>query len=372
MLARQRAVRGCGWLRSSLVPPLRAVVRMLSGRDWKAAPLAKLESSLGARHLCLDLPSPITEEGGTTMMARRCRLCSLPGSWIAPFRLAIGALLLAAPLQAAASPIQTYLALGDSITFGETNVTGSSFFTAVSPPGFAPHTVLDSVNLNYRSDPAQSQNSLMLATFAAEAAAGHAITHVSFALGLNDRGVFETQHPDFFTLSAAQQRRLVTAFFAVLTANYITTLAEIRAALPGAQILLLNSYNDATIFGPGDPFNIANQIFDAGQTAMIQGLEKPFDARLVDVHSAFQGHETAFTFVLQGDVHPTDAGYAAIAHQMVLARVPEPYGTATFVVGVLADAVRGATRRAALNCPRYRLKIGITETLPSVHLGYSE
>ena len=51
--------------------------------------------------------------------------------------------------------------------------------------------MLNSFNLNYRANPGQSQNSLMLSTIAAEQAAGHIIAHVSFSLGRNDLGAFE-------------------------------------------------------------------------------------------------------------------------------------------------------------------------------------
>jgi lysophospholipase L1-like esterase len=260
-----------------------------------------------------------------------------------------------------AAPVQTYLALGDSIAFGETDVipvsfgdqgyvkpfadflatenggvrpnvinlafpgeTSSSFFTAIPPPGDAPHTVLDSFNLNYQANPAQSQNGLTLSTIAAEQAAGHVISHVSFSLGRNDLGAFVAQHPNFFSLTPIEQQGLIDSFFGDLTANYVAVLTELRAALPNAQILLLNSYNEQAVFGSADPFNIVNEIFDVGQTAMIHDLAGPFNARLVDIHDPFIGHEAAYTFVLSGGVHPTDTGYGVIADQMIEASMPEP------------------------------------------------
>jgi lysophospholipase L1-like esterase len=202
--------------------------------------------------------------------------------------------------------------------------TSTGFFTGVSPLGLPAHDLLASFNLNYQADRTQSQNSLMLSKIASEAAAGHVITHVSFALGANDLLPFELLHPDFFTLPPDQQKTLIDAFAGTLTANYVATLSEIRAALPHADLLLLNYYNPAAIFGPTDPFNIINEIFDSGQTALIDSLAGPFDARVVDIHAPFQGHETEFTFILSGGVHPNDKGYALIANQMVAATVPEP------------------------------------------------
>src|SRR5262249_24799542 len=124
------------------------------------------------------------------------------------------AILFAVP--AIAGPLETYLALGDSIAFGQTDTipvsfgdqgyvalyadflatqnagarpnvvnlavpgeTSTSFFTGVSPPGLPAHELLDSFNLNYQADSAQSQNTLMLSKIASEAAAGHVISHVS-------------------------------------------------------------------------------------------------------------------------------------------------------------------------------------------------
>jgi len=290
------------------------------------------------------------------------------------------------PCLVAAGPVQTYLALGDSIAFGETDVipvsfgdqgyvkpfadflasqnggdrpnvvnlafpgeTSSSFFTAIQPPGDAPHTTLTAFNLNYQSNLAQSQNSLMLSTIATEKAAGHTITHVSFSLGRNDLGAFTAQHLNFFSLTPSQQQGLINTFFGDLTANYIAVLTELRAALPQAQILLLNSYNEQAVFGAGDPFDIVNEIFDAGQTAMIQSLTGPFDARLVDIHVPFIGHEAAYTFVLSGGVHPNDTGYAVIADQMVDASIPEPECSGLFAGAMLLIVL---ARRRVMGSPR--------------------
>jgi lysophospholipase L1-like esterase len=301
-------------------------------------------------------------------------------------RAAVAVVAMLVSTAAVAGPAETYLALGDSIAFGETNIipvsfgdqgyvklyadflatqnggvrpsvlnlafpgeTSTSFFTGVSPLGLAPHNVLDSFNLNYQSDPAQSQNTLMLNTIASEAAAGHVISHISFALGTNDLVPLELLHPDFFSLSPGQQMALVDAFFATLTTNYVATLSEIRAALPNAELLLLNYYNPAAILGPADPFNIINDIFDSGQTALIDSLAGPFNAHVVDIHTPFEGRETELTFVLSGGVHPNDQGYGVIAGQMIAATVPEPS-----TLSLLASAIVAAVLLSGL-CRSERL-----------------
>ena len=133
-----------------------------------------------------------------------------------------------------ADPMETYLALGDSIAFGVTNVTpvsfgdqgyvslyadflatqangirprvvnlaipgeaSTGFFTAVSPPGLPPHDLLASVNLNYHGDGSLSQDVLLLNTLAAEGAAGRAITNVSFAIGSNGCGSLDSAASGF-------------------------------------------------------------------------------------------------------------------------------------------------------------------------------
>lgn len=295
------------------------------------------------------------------------------------------------PSVAVADPTQTYLALGDSIAFGETNIiptsfgdqgyvklyadflatqnagvrpdvinlaipgeTSTSFLTGISSPGFAVHSLLDSVNLNYQGNPLESQNSLMLDRIALEQSAGHVINTVSFALGTNDLRPFELANPNFFSLPPAQQAVLVNGFFATLTGNYVTTLSEIRTALPQARLLLLNYYNPNAIFGPTDVFNIIDAQFDAGQTALINDLATPFGAQVVDIHTPFVGHEADLTYILSGDVHPNDLGYGVIADQMISATVPEPSTVALFVSGLVALA---AMRRVRFTAEGQRLSL---------------
>jgi len=268
--------------------------------------------------------------------------------------IALIAVMLAFPLMAVAAPLQTYLALGDSIAFGETDITpvsfgdqgyvrryadwlatqnscrrpivinlaipgetSTSFFTAVSPPGFAPHSTLASFNLNYQTNTAQSQHNLMLSSIASEQTAGHVISHVSFALGVNDLQGFFALHPDFLSLPRSQQQQLIAAFAAMLATNYEAVLTEIRAALPTAELLLLTYYNPNAIFGPADPLNQASMLFLNVHTSLLQRLAGPFGAQIVDIATPFQGHEAQYTFIRSGGVHPNDLGYAVIAQQMI-------------------------------------------------------
>ena len=276
-----------------------------------------------------------------------------------------------------AGSIETYLALGDSIAFGVTNVTpdlhfgdqgyvslyadflaaqsngirphvvnlaipgetSTGFFTAISPSSLPPHDLLASFNLNYQSDPSMSQDALLLTTLAAEAAAKRAITNVSFAIGVNDLAAIEQLHPDFLILPPAQQQQLISAYSAELTNNYITVLTQLRSALPGARLLLLNYYNPDGSFPPDDPFNIANTIFEQVQNSVIGNLAAPFHASVVDINTPFRGREDELTFISSGGVHPTDQGYAVIEQQMALATVPEPSSITLLGAGLGALAV---------------------------------
>jgi lysophospholipase L1-like esterase len=281
-----------------------------------------------------------------------------------------------------AGPIETYLALGDSVAFGVTNIipvslgdqgyvslfadylatqsnavrphvvnlaipgeTSTGFFTAISPFGLPPHDLLASVNLNYQGNVSLSQDALLLNTIAAEMGAGRTITNVSFAIGDNDLLSFEAIHPDFLSLPPAQQQQLISAFFATLSNNYVTVLSQLRSALPDTRILLLNYYNPLGGFPPDDPLNIANTIFDQGQTSLITSLAGPFHASVVDINTPFRGRENELTFIASGGGHPTPQGYAVIEQQMALAATPEPSSFAFLIIGLGALAMLARRKR---------------------------
>jgi hypothetical protein len=103
--------------------------------------------------------------------------------------------------------------------------------------------------------------------------------------------------------------------------------------------LLLNYYNPFGGFPPDDPFNIANTIFDQGQTSLITSLAGPFHATVVDINTPFRGRENELTFISSGGVHPDDQGYAVIEQQMASATVPEPASVTLLAAGIGALAV---------------------------------
>jgi lysophospholipase L1-like esterase len=280
-------------------------------------------------------------------------------------------LALSLPCLSHAFSIETYVALGDSIAFGVTDViptsvgdqgyvklyadflsilnngirphvinlaipgeTSGSFFNAASGPGLPPHELLASVNLNYHANPSVSQNAMLLATLAAESAAGRSITNVSFAIGVNDVAGFEQMHPDFLMLTTAEQQRLIAEYAAGLSSSYISVLTQLRSALPEAPILLLNYYNPYAILGPDDTLNIAYTIFDRVQSDVIGNLAGPFHASVVDINTPLRGHENELTFISSGGAHPNEQGYAVIAQQMESVTLPEPSAASFLVIGL--------------------------------------
>jgi lysophospholipase L1-like esterase len=257
----------------------------------------------------------------------------------------------------AAAPVRTYIALGDSVAFGQTDVlpvsdgsnqgyvgfyanslaaeqdgvrpqvinlgipgeTSDSFFTATPP---RPDWVRNiGFNTNYTS-PLESQFLKLLSTIAAEKAAGHRITHVSLALGAND--YFALLGSAQFNAPGADQAALIRQTLLNIQRNYAFLLTTVRTLLPKAKLLLLTYYNAFTVFGPEDFLNQLTEATVQGHSQIVRGMAKAFKGKFVDVHTAFQGHETEYTHILGVFVglpldvafHPSNAGYAVIAQAM--------------------------------------------------------
>lgn len=276
-------------------------------------------------------------------------------------------LTLASSCLASAGPLQSYIALGDSVAYGQTDVLpvsngdqgyvklfadglaksnggvrpnvinlaisgeqSGSYFTGVTPPGWARAVT---ANLHY-SDPAQSQSSLFQAWAASEHAQGHTISHVSFALGSNDF-FYLTGQPGFFSQPAAQQQAQAGQAFAALLVNYTLALNQIRAVAPEAQLLLLNYYNPFAVFGTDDPLNQAALAFGALHQQLLEAEAAEFGAKIVDVYTPFLGHEAEYTHILSGNVHPNEQGYGVMADQLLaVANAPEPSSLMLVGIGV--------------------------------------
>jgi lysophospholipase L1-like esterase len=284
---------------------------------------------------------------------------------------------------AVAAPLQTYIAIGDSIAFGETDFTGnpsygdrgyvlpySNFLAAqdhdrapivmnlgvdgeTSTTFFqgAPHgangagTPGDPApqwNLNYDPSNLTSQNAALLSTIASEKAAGHNISTVSVQLGANDLYQL-VSNPSFFALSPVQQQVSLAQTLATVQANDTNLLAELRTALPQANILMMGYYNPYVV-APSSPFA---QLADPAIKALnnvIAGEAGIFGAKYVDTYSAIAGHEASDTFIASGNPHPNAAGYSALAGQMASQTVPEPTTLAVVGVGFAGLVIRHRRR----------------------------
>ena len=292
--------------------------------------------------------------------------------------------LLAAPRPAQAAPIKDYVALGDSMAFGETTFTqnpsngdrgyvglyanslatqnggvrpnvinlgvdaetSSTFFNGgPKGDGTSSGSPAPQLNLNY-ANPAPTQNSLLLSTIALEKAAGHDISTVSVQLGANDLYA-AANAPGFFALSPAAQGAQIAKVLAGVQANDATLLTELKTLLPHANLVLLGYHNPFN----ADPTSAIGKVADPAIKALntlIAAEAKAFGGRYVDTYSPFLGHEIGLTSIALGNVHPNAAGYQAIANQ--LETVPEPGSLLVFGAGVagwLALSRRRLRSRAA-------------------------
>jgi len=284
------------------------------------------------------------------------------------------------------------VALGDSITFGETDLlyapsfgdrgyvglyadyltglnggvrpnvinlaidgeTSGSFMSGVGrvpPVTGRTDAVLAAENLNYNPSALVTQNALFLSTVASQRAAGNTIGTVSISLGFND----------LISLASSPNTadQLLAPTLATYRDNYSALLAEVRQSLPDTNLFLLNYYNPF----PADPTNPAAPIAAVGGPLFnntIRGLAAEYGGFYVDTFTPFVGREAQLTFQADmpagatvpppfggtlplGNVHPNAAGYQVIAAQQATS-VPEPSSWASMGIGG-ALLVIGSIRR---------------------------
>jgi lysophospholipase L1-like esterase len=272
----------------------------------------------------------------------------------------------------------TYLALGDSVTFGidpstpaaqlpsfgnqgfvkpfadflassnggirptvlNLGVSGelsTTFFSATPPPGWTNR--LPEINLNY-PNATTPQNDLMISSINGIHAAGNSVGFVTFLIGSNDI-FYLVGTPAFQAASLADQQAMIAATLGVVQNNYIATLSELAALAPEAKVLLPIYYNPYPTFAPEHAFY--DQILGAFQ-AIVRGDAAAFGATAVDLAPPFLGNELALTNIAAGDVHPNQAGYAVISSTLAQA-VPEPCSMVLLGIAGTAMGFRSAWRR---------------------------
>lgn len=266
-----------------------------------------------------------------------------------------------------------YVGLGDSITFGETDlryipsygdrgyvgkfadilatenggtrptvvnfaIDGETAASFMSGSGRTPPVVgrtdipLAQQNLNYTSSPTTPQMDMFSGLVASEKAAGNTINTISITLGFNELAALAS-------FPTNQALTMLPATLAAYRTNYTDVLKEIRSLEPAAHLYLLGYYNPF----PADPTaNPAKPIFAKGGpevNSIIQSLATQFNAQYVDTNTPFVGREGTLTYISQypagsispapgsgiepiGNGHANDAGYTVIANQV--ANTPEP------------------------------------------------
>lgn len=330
--------------------------------------------------------------------------------------LAAFALLASASLNgpASAQTAQTYIALGDSITFGETDLryvpsngvrgyvndfaaalgarsggpvnvvnlaidgeTSSSFFTGsgrTPPVAGRGDLALALQNTNYAGPFPLSQNATFLQRAGQVTSAGDRIGAVSITLGFNELAALSLLPPNAGLAAIGPTLDLYRS-------NYGAVLSQIRSVAPTADLYVLNYFNPF----PGDDnatTNPASAIFAAGGpqlNAIIKDLAGQYNGIYVDTFTPFVGREGQLTFIDEvgngdtspppfspfdaglapiGNVHPTEGGYAVIAQQLAAGSpgaVPEPatWGMMVLGFGLIGSALRRTRRKA----PRVSLAI---------------
>jgi len=293
-----------------------------------------------------------------------------------------------------ASADSVYLGLGDSITFGETDLsyvpssgnrgyvadfaktlasqnggkaplvanlaidgeTAASFMSGAgrtTPVMGRTDAQLAAENLNYANSPAAPQANMLQSLVASESAAGNTINNISISLGFNELAALAN-------LPASQALAALPGTLATYQANYTKVLTEIRSLEPGANLYLLGYYNPF----PANPTNPAAPIFAQGGpelNSIIQMLATEFNASYVNTNAAFLGNESALTYISQypagatspgadpgiepiGNVHPNSAGYQVIANQITATPEPSSLGLIGFAL-VGFGAVRRMSRQ---------------------------
>lgn len=184
-----------------------------------------------------------------------------------------------------------------------------------------------------------NQFAAMMTEIANVAASGHSVDLVTLSLGPNDLfallGYAAANNLDPATLFPAELQQIST--------NLATILFTLEQKVPTARIEVLGTYNPL----PTDPL-YAGAVGALNQTIAATVGAFPTNIHYVDIAGLFVGHETELTYIASptdpGNVHPTPEAYRLIANQIV--PVPEPSSIALVGLGSAAMIVVAMRRRA--------------------------
>ena len=202
-----------------------------------------------------------------------------------------------------------------SETFFSTGSTGAPFnrhYSLVLAPGGYPTNAV-------------SQADLIVSRIRQEHEAGRSVYRITVQLGGNDLLALVVD-PGFLAADEATRQQRLTETLAGTRSRYREVLRILRAAAPEAVILAVGYTNPFPPLGPLFPAQGFAVEAVPALNAVIAAESAAAGAIYVDIYERFLGHEAEWTFITSGvptpgptpgteapNVHPNDAGYAAIA-----------------------------------------------------------
>lgn len=208
--------------------------------------------------------------------------------------------------------------------------TSGSFFDTTNPYYYA--------NTNYPplgTARTQSQDQLFTSLLGSHVGAGDTVSHVSISLGANDL-LDLVEDPTFLGADPLTQQARLSSTLNTVGANYVTALSQIRTALPQAQVLMPGFYNP---YPAGTTLSPLGDLAVSALNTVIQNEATAFGGTYVDFFTPIEGHQATLTWIASSyqDIHPNDAGYAALgaAASAKVQAVPEPASCAVLGMGAL-------------------------------------
>jgi len=92
--------------------------------------------------------------------------------------------------------------------------------------------------------------------------------------------------------------------------DWTVIFSTLRNACPTCTIIAVNQYNPFPSSAAASP-SVAKVM--AAYGTLLKQVAGPLGVKVADVNAAFVGHELAYTWIAQNDIHATTAGYKVMA-----------------------------------------------------------